>query len=245
MIDKSLVTPLYVQVANELREEIISGKYGTHGCIGTHTQLTERYEVSLRTIRKAVQTLEEEGLVEIRQGKGTFVRGTMLVDPLRDLTGISNMLNEMCVEKQISVPVFKLMDVPGWIDRDVAEALGKKCLFIRRIVSIQGTPIADADMYLPEKFYSSMVKEEVEVNTVYQIFHEKLGINLGRGRQFIRATGARGELAESLHLPENSPVLQIERKSYDSQENLIEFMILTYEASKYCFEVEMDLNKPW
>lgn len=245
MIDKSVVTPLYMQVANELREEILSGKYGTHGCIGTHTQLTERFSVSLRTIRKAVQTLEEEGLVEIRQGKGTFVRGTMLVDPLQDLTGISNMLNEMCVEKQVSVPVFKLIDVPGWIEQDVADILGKKCLFIRRIVSIQGTPVANADMYLPEKFYPSMKKEEVEINTVYQIFHEKFGITLGRGRQFIRATGARGELAESLHLPENSPVLQIERKAYDSQGNLIEFMLLTYEASKYCFEVELDLNKPW
>lgn len=245
MIDKSLVTPLYVQVANVLREEIISGKYGTHGCIGTHTQLTERFEVSLRTIRKAVQTLEEEGLVEIRQGKGTFVRGTMLVDPLQDLTGVSNLLSEMCIEKQVAVPVFKLIDVPGWIERDVAEVLGKKCLFVRRIVSIQGTPIADVEMYLPERFYQLMTKEEVELNTVYQIFHEKLGIDLGRGRQFIRATGAKGEIAESLHLPENSPVLQIERKAFDSQGNLIEFMILTYEASKYCFEVELDLNKPW
>ena len=81
MVDKNVVTPLHVQVTNELRKEILAKNYGENGCIGTHTQLAERFGVSLRTIRTAVQQLSDEGLVDIRQGKGTFVRRTMFVDP--------------------------------------------------------------------------------------------------------------------------------------------------------------------
>lgn len=243
MVDKNVITPLYTQVANELRKEILSNRYGEHGCIGTHAQLAERFSVSLITIRKAVQILEEEGIVEILQGKGTFVRSAALVDPLQDLTGISNMMSSMQMENQVTVPVFELQDTPDWIRHDVRRELGEKTLFVRRIVSVEGIPMANADMYLPGKFYTRFTKSDVEERTIYQIYRDKLGIGLGHGRQIIRAAGAKGEVAQSLRLPENSPVLQIERKAYDDQSNLIEYMILTYEASKYCFEVELELNK--
>ena len=98
-------------------------------------------------------------------------------------------------------------------------------------------------MYLPAEYYSQISPEEVVEKTIYQIYREKLGITLGQGKQIIRAAGAKGEVAASLHLPENSPVLQIERRAYDSEKRLVEYMVLTYEASKYCFEVELKLNQ--
>lgn len=242
MIDKNVITPLYMQVANELRKEVLSGEYGENGCIGTHTQLAERFGVSMITIRKAVQILEKEGMVEILQGKGTFVRRSTLVDPLEKLTGISNMMLSLDMEHQVLVPILELRETPKWMDSDVCEELGEKSLFIRRIICLQGVPIADADMYLPGKYASYFTKEEVENSTVYQIYQSNLGIQLGRGRQVIRAAGADKELARNLEVVENSPVLQIIRKSYDNTGNLIEYMILSYEAGKYCFEVEMDLD---
>ncbi len=243
MVDKNVITPLYAQIANELRKEILSGKYGSHGCIGTHSQLGERFDVSLITVRKAVQVLEKDGIVEILQGKGTFVRQTALVDPLRDLTGISNMMSSMQMEKQVSVPVFELRPAPETLDRDTAGALGDMPLFIRRVVSVGGVPMANADMYLPGRFASAFTREEAEKRTIYQIYQDKLGMNLGLGRQIIRAAGASAEVAHSLGIAPGSPVLQIERRAYDDRETLIEYMILTYEASKYCFEVELALNK--
>lgn len=243
MVDKSISTPLYTQVADKLRQEILAKHYGDSGCIGTHNQLAERFDVSLRTIRTAAQILEKEGLVDIHQGKGTFVRRTMLVDQLQDLTGISNLLTSLGVEKDVHVPEFRLVDTPEWLPVDVREKLGTRCLFIRRVVEVKGAPAANTDMYLPEKFFEQMTREEVEVSTVYQIYQNKLGMELGKGRQIIRAGGATADEAGSLQIPEGSPVLRIERKAYDSRENLIEYMVLTYEASKYSFEVELELSK--
>ena len=88
-------------------------------------------------------------------------------------------------------------------------------------------------------------RKELETLTVYQVYQQKLGVALGRGRQIIRAAGASKSAAESLGLPAGSPVLQIERQAFSAEGELIEYMILTYEASKYCFEVELELNKPW
>ena len=210
MIDKNVITPLYMQVANELRKEVLSGEYGENGCIGTHTQLAERFGVSMITIRKAVQILEKEGMVEILQGKGTFVRRSTLVDPLEKLTGISNMMLSLDMEHQVLVPILELRETPKWMDSDVCEELGEKSIFIRRIICLQGVPIADADMYLPGKYASYFTKEEVENSTVYQIYQSNLGIQLGRGRQVIRAAGADKELARNLEIVENSPVMKPE-----------------------------------
>ena len=156
-------------MADELRKEIMSKQYGESGCIGTHTQLAERFSVSLRTIRMAAQVLEREGLVDIRQGKGTFVRSSMLVDRLKDLTGISAMLFGMDVDTEVRVPVFQLQRTPDLIDADVKEALGQDCLFIRRVVFLEGSPAACAEMYLPGRYAPSFSKAEVEANTVYCI----------------------------------------------------------------------------
>ena len=243
MVDKSLATPLYEQIVKELRKEILSNTYGEHGAIGTHTQLAERFSVSLITIRKAVQILEKEGLVDIRQGKGTFVRRTNLVDSLHNLTGISSIMSSYDVKTDVAVTKLEMCITPDWLDDDVREALGEYSLFIRRVVSVAGKPMAVAEMYLPGRFKGKFIKSEVEKATVYKIYQNKLGVSLGTGRQVICAAGAKGDVAKCLNLPENSPILLIKRKSYDIEKSLIEYMMLSYEASAYSFEVELELSK--
>jgi GntR family transcriptional regulator len=243
MVDKSLATPLYEQIAKELRREILSNVYGEHGAIGTHTQLTERFSVSLITIRKAVQILEKEGLVEIRQGKGTFVKRTNLVDGLQNLTGISNMMSSYNVKTEVAVTKLEMCKTPEWLDDDVRVALGEMSVFIRRVVSVAGKPMAVAEMYLPGKFEGKFIKSEVEKDTVYKIYQNKLGVTLGMGKQVICAAGAHGDVAKCLNLPENAPILLIKRKSNDGDKNLIEYMMLSYKASAYSFEIELELSK--
>lgn len=243
MINKDVITPLYIQVANELRRDILSNKYGEHGCMETQTQLATRFSVSLITIRKAIEVLANEGLVEILQGKGTYVCRSSFVDPLHNLTGMSNLMSSMNMENTITVPKFELMETPEWLDVKTRGALGETCIFIRRVLSVDDVPYSCTDMYLPGKFWGTFTREEVEEKTVYRIYQDKLGIALGRGKQIIRASGAIKEVADVLNIEENAPVLQIVRRAYDTEENMIEYMFLTYEAKKYCFEVDLELSK--
>lgn len=242
MIDKNSSTPLYEQISNILRQEILSNVYGKRGSIGTQPQLAERFGVSMITIRKAVQILEEQGILAIQQGKGMFVNRTTLVDNLTDLTGVSNMMREMNVVTTNQVPCMEIRRTPSWLPVDVCAAYGPECLYIQRVVSVGEIPFANTEMYLPVKYAGAFKKEEVEKYMIYQIYEEKLHIPLGKGIQIIRATGAAGSLIKNLKLNPNDPILQIERKSYSQARELIEYMILSYEASRYSFQVELDVN---
>ncbi len=242
MIEKNASTPMYEQIAAVLRREILQKKYGDRGCIGTHAELTQRFGVSMITVRKAVQLLHEEKLVDIKQGKGTFVRSTLLHDNLSCLTGASNIMQASKLPALVSVPVFETIDTPRHLDADLRAGLGRRCLHITRIHSVDGTPLSYAELYLPGLYSRSITKNDIERFTVYQIYQDKLRIPLGVGRQSIRAARAGCEAARALDIELDSPVLEIERRAYSADGKLIEYMLMTYEYTKYSFEVELRLS---
>ena len=242
ILEKNSSVPLYLQVADTLRQEIAEKRYGVHGNIGTHSQLAERFGVSLITVRKAVMMLAEENLVEIKQGKGTFVKDLFIRDNRNVFAGASVVLNQNNIQGSIRVEHFEKSATPETLPVEILETMGSSCYYLQRIHCIAGDPVARADIYLPEKYGRRMTKEDVELYTIYQIYQNKLGMQLGQGRQLIRANKASRKIAELLTVEQGSPVLEIERFAYDAYGELIEYMLLTYEYDKYVFEVELALS---
>ena len=73
MLNQDVMTPLYVQLMDEVEKDIREGKYKPGDKIMTEAEMAKFYGVSLITVRKAIGSLMEKGLVVRRQGKGTFV----------------------------------------------------------------------------------------------------------------------------------------------------------------------------
>ncbi|WP_406343605.1 GntR family transcriptional regulator [Streptomyces sp. NBC_00648] len=65
---------LYQQVAAAIREAILSGEFEPDAPLPSEAQLIERYKVSRPTVRNAIAALRAEGLIDVRHGKGSFVR---------------------------------------------------------------------------------------------------------------------------------------------------------------------------
>ncbi|MFF7130825.1 GntR family transcriptional regulator [Streptomyces sp. NPDC008196] len=65
---------LYQQVAAAIREAILSGEFAPDSLLPSEAQLMTRYQVSRPTVRNAVAALRAEGLIDVRHGKGSFVR---------------------------------------------------------------------------------------------------------------------------------------------------------------------------
>ena len=65
--------PLYLQVASTLRRRIEEGQWQAGQKISTLEELESEFQVARVTVRQAIDLLQKEGLVQRRQGKGTFV----------------------------------------------------------------------------------------------------------------------------------------------------------------------------
>jgi GntR family transcriptional regulator len=72
-IDRKGPIPPSKQLANILREQIVTGEIPTGQRIPSFVELEQEYEIARDTIRKAVRILKDEGLVETVQGMGIFV----------------------------------------------------------------------------------------------------------------------------------------------------------------------------
>ncbi|MDT9696771.1 GntR family transcriptional regulator [Streptomyces sp. P17] len=67
---------LYQQVAAAIREAILSGEFAPDALLPSESQLMARYGVSRPTVRNAIAALRAEGLIDVRHGKGSFVRSS-------------------------------------------------------------------------------------------------------------------------------------------------------------------------
>ncbi len=241
MINAESALPMYKQIASILKKEIREHRYGDSGSIGTHTDLAERFGVSLITIRKAIKMLAEENLVETQQGKGTFAKATILQDDLHYLTGVSNIISQQNLQAQVVVRTMTFVNTPNHFSDKNKEAMGQTCLYIERLHIIDEVVIGYAKLYLPLSYGRRLSRKDVEDNTIYQLYEDKLGVKLGKGVQYISADAADDEMAEILDVDARTPILKVERESYAADGTLIEIMELFYEYSHYRFRVELDL----
>ena len=72
-VDHDAADPPYLQVTALLRQRIRSGDLPPGARVPSITYLMQEYGIARNTARRALKELEAEGLVEIRQGWGTFV----------------------------------------------------------------------------------------------------------------------------------------------------------------------------
>jgi GntR family transcriptional regulator len=74
MIDREGPVPPYRQIAGILRQRIVSGQIPPGRRIPSLVELEAEFEVARDTLRKAVQVLKDEGLVETVRGMGVYVK---------------------------------------------------------------------------------------------------------------------------------------------------------------------------
>lgn len=75
LVDHDSNVPVYIQLADILREMIRSGELQPHRALPTIPSLMHEHGVSDGTVKRAVDILRAEGLVELVRGKGTYVTG--------------------------------------------------------------------------------------------------------------------------------------------------------------------------
>ena len=72
MLNQDAMTPLYVQLMEEVEKSIRSGEYKPGDRLMTEAEMAKKYGVSLITVRKAIGSLTEKGLVVRKAGKGNL-----------------------------------------------------------------------------------------------------------------------------------------------------------------------------
>jgi GntR family transcriptional regulator len=197
----------YLAIADDLRERVGYGEFAAGRLLPSESELSAAYDASRVTVRKALEALREEGLVDARQGFGWFVAADPLRQSLGRLGTIEAQLAESGVTPERRVLDFGFVDAPKWV---AAELGAGKVLRVRRLNLADGEPFARVTVWCPEELGSSLSRDEVERAP----FYELLPVEFGGATQTIGAEAASATDAEVLAVPEGSPVLVCRRVTH-------------------------------
>ena len=206
----------YQEIADEIRSRLGSGELGAGRLLPSESELSSDYSASRVTVRRALEVLRDEGLVDSRQGFGWFVAADPVRQALGRLGTIESQLESEGVHSERRVLDFRFVAAPPRV-RSLLDA--ETVLRVRRLNLADGEPFALVTVWCPERYGAELSRADVERSP----FYELIGVDLGGAVQSIGAAAATSHDAELLGVPSGSPVLRCERitSSTDGQVVLV------------------------
>jgi len=222
-LEKLDAQPLYTRVKRALAERILSGIWAPGRLLPNEFQLAEEFGVSQGTVRKALDALAAEHLVERHQGRGTFVaRHT---------------------SDTVHFRFFQFYDAGGRIQpdsRDVRIAVAKpsgreraalaltpegRVIRITRIRTHESRPIIDEQISLSKTLFAGLLDRNTIPNTLYDLYQTDFGITVARVEENLRAQPASETTARRLDCAVGTAVLAIERVAFDYSGQPVEWRV--------------------
>jgi GntR family transcriptional regulator len=198
----------YQRIADALRPRLHAGEFPPGSLLPSEADLSADYAASRVTIRRALDVLRDEGLVDSRQGFGWFVATDPLRQTLGRLATVEGQLADDGVESERHILEFAFVPAP---DHVAAVLDTDSVLEVRRVNLADGRPFARVTVWCPASLAADLSRRDVERASFYDL----LGIRLGGAVQTIAAGSASPGDAELLHVPAGSPVLECQRITRD------------------------------
>jgi GntR family transcriptional regulator len=199
----------YLTVAAALRAGLASADHAPGQLLPSEAELAATHDVSRVTIRKALNELKGERLIDSRQGFGWYVVAAPLRQSLGQLTTIEAQITAAGRIPQRRILSFAFIAAPP----RPAQVLGAgTVLEFSRLNLADDRPFARVTVWVPEALAADLSRREVQHRPLYDL----LPVRLGGATQTITAVGASSEDADLLLLPEGSPLLACERTTTDT-----------------------------
>jgi GntR family transcriptional regulator len=250
-IDPTSDRPAYRQIADHLRAAILGGQLDAGAQLPSERALMDTYRAARGTVRQAIGALRAEGLVDIEQGRGAFVRRRPPVQRKaydrfarrhRD-AGKAAYLAEL--EEEGRRPDVEILEIaPGPAPAEISRLLqvpqGTQVLVRRRRYLADGQPMELATSYLPWELVQGTKITEADTGPggIYARL-EEMGHQLKRFTEDVRARMPLPEEARALQLPPGVPVFVLVRTAYDIEDTPVEVCDTVMAADRYVLSYEL------
>lgn len=231
--------PLHKQISDWLREQIESGALEPNEKLLSENELSKKFDVSRVTVRKALQTLDNEQLIYRCQGLGSFVSDQRTHRSFAQLNDFAEELEGSGMEAGSQVISFGHENIEGRNDLLSYLDIKNKQIAVKleRVRLGNGEPVAFDVTWMP-LFYGQLIEGyDLTETTIFKILETEFDIPIERGCYRIEATLADQELAGHLRIEKDTPLLRISRISYTVGDKPVYFQQRYYRNDKIVFEL--------
>lgn len=234
------ILPLYEQIKKHILLLIENGLLHSGDKLPSEMELIKQFEVSRVTVRRALQELSHEERIISVPGKGSYVLKPK-IEPLTALTSFSeNMRAQGYIPSYDKARILFEIASPSIADH-LQLKHNSKVIHINRLMLADELPMAIQDAYLPYSIYEqnpTFFRPEILTNiSMYKVLELELGIKLVKAEEWVDASKAKLEQAETLSINQDDSILVIKRLTYSVNDKPIEYVKLVFPANRYRYKV--------
>lgn len=239
MIDKTSPIPIYYQLESFIKNQIEAGFILPGETIPSEREYAESYGISRMTVRQAINSLVNDGLLYRKKGSGTFVSEKKIEQPLQGLTSFTEDMKKRGMTPTSKLIHFEVIPANRFIANELKISEYAPVYEIKRIRLADGEPMALETNYLSANLVKGLTEEEVNAS-IYSYVEEKLGLQITHAEQLIESVRASEEHEKLLNIEKDHPMLYIQRNTFLHDGTPLELVKSVYRGDRYKFQIKME-----
>lgn len=230
--------PLYIQIKNYIIENIKNGNYKKGKRLPSERELSIILGVSRMTTRQALLSMIQEGVLESKPGKGTYVTRPVIYQQLGILTSLSEEIHQRGGISSNRVVTVGRQPAGYEIARKLEVPIGTQVVLLHRVRLADGNPVSFEAAYLVSSLCPEILeKHDFSQESLYRVLREEYNISLEWARQQFQARMPTLREQKLLEITATTPVLENDRVTFTTQDKPIEYVNSTYVGDQFMYTI--------
>lgn len=243
-VSEDLPSPLYHQLYSLIKSYIIDGTLHHGEKLPSERELIEAFDVSRITVKRAVNELAAEDLVERARGKGTHVTHKYTPKPVQaPLLGVLEEIDSIAENSVAQVIDCRIMVPPQAIRGEFSTDRNDSLFHLVRTRSRAGALFGYFDSWSAGVEMPSST--DIFINQSRHQYFRESGMEVSHVNQTISAVPANEAIASHLHVGVGFPLLSLVRRSYclkNDKETLVDYLLALYNTELFQYEMDLKLD---
>jgi len=230
--------PKYHQIYLVLREHLAEGCY--RDGLPAELRLVQQFGVARATVRRALERLETEGLIDRRPGRGTRLRKSVApaAEDTARLGGLLGNIVSMGLRTQVKVLSCSVAVAPAAVSQRLVLPAGSRVQRAVRVRSNHEGPLSYITTWVPAELARRFGCRELAHEPILLLL-ERAGVRIGRAAQSISACPADAAVATHLGVKPGTALLAVDRLVYDVDERPVQWLQGLYRPDRYQYEMQL------
>lgn len=216
-------TPHYLRIYRDLKQKILEASFAPSEKLPTQRDLASTYGVTVMTVRQALQLLEQEELVVMQHGLGTFVAPQRVRYAIGNLRSLAQEMAAQGLELQTRVLKREYVEPHPRVAELLRLDAGEPVLALERLRFVGVQPLVYQQSHIHPIHAEALVDVDLSEISLYDYLHEQLHVEIAHAQERLHAVSLSPHQATLLEEAPGSAALLSERITFSVNEEPIIF----------------------
>lgn len=237
--------PLYQQIHDNLLELIDNNLLQSGDSLPSERVLSECYKVNRMTVRQAIDSLVQKGLLIKKQGAGTFVGEKKAVPSFTpSVIGFSQRIRESGGTPSSQVLGRELLKPDAILSHRLQLQPDEQVIMIKRLRLVNNDPLMIETSYLSHALFPRLLTEKIENQSLYRLLEDIYGMSIVEAEHTLEPTLPNAFEARQLGVELNQPAMLVRVTAYSVDHIPIEFSKSVIRGDRSRYYLRVNTRKP-